>query len=68
MQWPRESDALAEMKFHRPIVAIVRARGATEIYSEDEDIAAFGDAGSRVDRRAAAAAASEHKDLPLDSM
>ena len=38
-----------KVKFDRQIVAIAKTRGATEIYSDDEDIAAFGvDAGIQV--------------------
>ena len=43
---PKELTPWQKVKFDRQIVAIAKVRGATEIYSDDQDIATFGaDAG-----------------------
>jgi predicted nucleic acid-binding protein len=58
-----------KVKFDRQIVAIATVRGATEIYSDDEDIAAFGkDAGIDVYSVAELPLPPpKQEDLPLES-
>lgn len=64
----RKKTPWQKVKFDRQIVAIARTRGATQIYSDDEDIAAFGsDAGIDVISVAELSLPPPKQgDLPLD--